>query len=47
MRRLPLICMAIKNRHPQASEWMMQTFDDPETIVTRASAGLTLAAQEE
>ena len=33
---------------PQASEWMMQTFDDPETIVTRASAGLkTLAAQPE
>lgn len=33
---------------PQASEWMMQTFDDPETIVTRASAGLEiLAAQEE
>ena len=33
---------------PQASEWMMQTFEDPETIVTRASAGLaTLAAQEE
>lgn len=25
---------------PQASEWMMQTFNDPETIVTRASAGL-------
>ena len=33
---------------PQASEWMMQTFDDPETIVTRASAALkTLAAQPE
>lgn len=33
---------------PQASEWMMQTFEDPETIVTRASAGLaTLAAQPE
>lgn len=33
---------------PQASEWMMQTFEDPETIVTRASAALaTLAAQEE
>lgn len=27
---------------------MMQTFEDPETIVTRASAGLaTLAAQDE
>lgn len=32
----------------QASEWMMQTFNDPETIVTRASAGLaTLAEQAE
>lgn len=32
----------------QASEWMMQTFQDPDTIVTRASAGLsTLASQVE
>lgn len=32
----------------QAYAWMMQTFEDPDTIVTRASAGLaTLAAQEE
>lgn len=32
----------------QAHEWMMQTFADPNTIVTRASAALeTLAAQEE
>ena len=32
----------------QANEWMTQTFQDPETIVTRASAGLeTLAAQDE
>lgn len=32
----------------QANEWMMQTFQDPDTIVTRASAGLeTLAAQPE
>lgn len=32
----------------QAYAWMMQTFDDPDTIVTRASAGLaTLAAQAE
>lgn len=32
----------------QASEWMMQTFQDPDTIVTRASAGLsTLANQPE
>ncbi|NHB59110.1 dienelactone hydrolase family protein [Acinetobacter shaoyimingii] len=32
----------------QAYEWMMQTFDHPDTIVTRASAGLeTLAAQAE
>lgn len=33
---------------PQASEWMMQTFENPETIVARATAGLTtLAAQPE
>lgn len=32
----------------QAHEWMMQTFDDSETIVTRASAALqTLAQQSE
>lgn len=32
----------------QAYEWMMQTFDDPDTIVNRATAALdTLAAQEE
>lgn len=32
----------------QAYEWMMQTFEKPETIVTRASAGLvTLAEQPE
>lgn len=32
----------------QAYEWMMQTFDDPDTIVNRAQAALaTLAAQEE
>jgi dienelactone hydrolase len=32
----------------QAYEWMMQTFADPDMIVTRASAALdTLAAQEE
>ncbi|USE83321.1 dienelactone hydrolase family protein [Acinetobacter tibetensis] len=32
----------------QANEWMMQTFQAPDTIVTRASAGLaTLAAQTE
>ncbi len=32
----------------QANEWMMQTFQDPDTIVTRASAGLnTLASQTE
>lgn len=31
-----------------ASAWMMQTFEDPETIVTRAAAGLnTLAQQQE
>lgn len=33
---------------PQASEWMNQTFQQPDTIVDRASAGLTtLAAQPE
>lgn len=33
---------------PQASEWMSQTFQQPDTIVDRASAGLaTLAAQPE
>lgn len=32
----------------QANEWMMQTFQDADTIVTRASAGLnTLAGQPE
>ncbi|KGT47521.1 dienelactone hydrolase family protein [Acinetobacter sp. HR7] len=32
----------------QAYEWMMQTFQDPDTIVNRATAALnTLAAQEE
>ena len=32
----------------QAYEWMMQTFEDPDTIVNRATAALnTLAAQEE
>lgn len=32
----------------QAYEWMMQTFDDPDTIVNRATAALnTLAAQDE
>lgn len=32
----------------QANEWMTQTFQDPDTLVTRASAGLeTLAAQTE
>lgn len=32
----------------QANEWMSQTFEDPNTIVTRASAALdTLAAQPE
>ena len=32
----------------QAYEWMMQTFENPETIVTRATAALeTLAAQDE
>lgn len=32
----------------QANEWMMQTFQDSDTIVTRASAGLnTLAGQPE
>ncbi|MGY5393890.1 dienelactone hydrolase family protein [Acinetobacter sp. NigerLNRRAM0016] len=32
----------------QANEWMMQTFQAPDTIVTRASAGLAaLAAQNE
>ncbi|WP_130803856.1 dienelactone hydrolase family protein [Acinetobacter ihumii] len=32
----------------QANEWMTQTFQDPDTIVTRANAGLeTLAAQPE
>lgn len=32
----------------QAYEWMMQTFEDPDTIVNRAKAALnTLAAQEE
>lgn len=32
----------------QANEWMTETFQDPETIVTRAFAGLeTLAAQTE
>lgn len=32
----------------QAYEWMMQTFQDPETVVMRASAGLdTLAKQKE
>lgn len=30
----------------EASEWMMQTFADPETIVTRASAGLSALAQQ-
>ncbi len=29
-----------------ASAWMMQTFEDPETIVTRASAGLRVLAQQ-
>jgi len=33
---------------PQANEWMTQTFQNPNTIVDRASAGLsTLAAQPE
>ncbi|APR68977.1 MULTISPECIES: dienelactone hydrolase family protein [Acinetobacter] len=33
---------------PQASEWMNQTFEQPDTIVNRAKAGLaTLAAQPE
>ncbi|WP_286833428.1 MULTISPECIES: dienelactone hydrolase family protein [Acinetobacter] len=32
----------------QAYEWMMQTFEDPDTIVNRATAALnTLAAQDE
>ena len=30
----------------EASAWMMQTFEDSETIVTRASAGLTTLAQQ-
>lgn len=30
----------------QAYEWMMQTFEDAETIVTRASAALTTLAQQ-
>lgn len=30
----------------QASAWMMQTFEDPETIVNRASAGLSALAQQ-
>lgn len=30
----------------QAYEWMMQTFADPETIVTRASAGLAALAEQ-
>ena len=30
----------------QASAWMMQTFDHPDTIVTRASAALTTLAQQ-
>lgn len=32
----------------QAYQWMMQTFEDPDTIVDRATAALnTLAAQDE
>lgn len=30
----------------QAYEWMMQTFEDPDTIVTRASAALATLAQQ-
>lgn len=30
----------------EASAWMMQTFEDSETIVTRASAGLTTLTQQ-
>lgn len=38
----------VTDQVPQASEWMMQTFQDPNTVVDRAQAGLdVLAAQAE
>lgn len=38
----------VTDQVPQASEWMMQTFQDPNTVVDRALAGLdVLAAQAE
>ncbi len=38
----------VTDQVPQASEWMMQTFQDPNTVVDRAQAGLdVLAAQPE
>lgn len=38
----------VTTQSDQAYQWMMQTFEDPETIVNRAKAALeTLAAQDE